>query len=253
MKKLLTLTVGLLILLTSILVNCASATPIQYSGSGHFYDAISVPGGITWEDAKTAAAQCSGHLATITSQDENDFIAANFAINNRWLGGFQPDGSVESNGGWQWITNEPWTYTNWLSGEPNNDYGGELGILPNNSPENALQFWISGDKWNDYPSVVPLNGYIIEYETPADVVRQMITTIQDLVASGELNSVSGKASISVLNVVVKALNTGNTKAATIELKAFIKMIKSYIKGGLISSTEGQKLIDSANVVINAIA
>jgi hypothetical protein len=52
---------------------------------GHYYEAVIVPGGISWSDARDAAESRSigvvqGHLATITSQEESDFIVANFRL-----------------------------------------------------------------------------------------------------------------------------------------------------------------------------
>jgi len=102
----------------------------------HRYKAVAAPG-ITWSDARTAATAmkrrgCVGHLATITSQKENDFIVRTFpevVAGGYWLGGFQPPGSVEPGGGWKWITSEPFIYTNWSGSEPN-----DLG------DENALHF-----------------------------------------------------------------------------------------------------------------
>lgn len=172
MRKLSILTVILLILLASILVNCASATPTQYSENGHWYDVIYVPCvGISWSDAKAEAESSSyagmnGHLATITSQGENDFIVSTFGISDYWLGGFQPAGSSEPTGNWQWVTGEKWDYTNWdISGEPNNYYQGEYGedSCPIGSAENTLHFH-SNSLWSDLPGNLPVTGYIIEYE-----------------------------------------------------------------------------------------
>ena len=117
---------------------------------------------ITWEDANNAAQSSSysdmkGHLATITSQNENEFIVNNFNMqpNYNWLGGFQPDGSAEPDGGWQWVTGEPWDYTNWNSGEPNDI--GDIG-------EDKLHIYANGF-WNDASDASTiLNGYIVEYE-----------------------------------------------------------------------------------------
>jgi hypothetical protein len=63
------------------------------------------------------------------------------------LGGIQPDGSVEPNGGWRWVTGEPWNYNHWKPGEPNNGRS-QFGI------EDRLQFYsgIPGTPaatWND--------------------------------------------------------------------------------------------------------
>lgn len=136
------------------------AAPIVWSGpggNGHAYE--SVPEPLTWEAARAAANGMSylgfsGHLATVTSQAENDFITANFP-NPQFLGGFQLDGSVEPNGGWTWLTGEPWAYTNWAAGEPNNLSG----------TEKYLEFFAGGPKWNDI-SGNDLRTYVVEYETP---------------------------------------------------------------------------------------
>jgi hypothetical protein len=83
----------LVILLASILVTCASSDPVQwrvtYGGSDHWYDAVPVDGGTNWDNAKTAAESRSysgvnGHLATVTSQAENEFIVTTFNL-SRWI------------------------------------------------------------------------------------------------------------------------------------------------------------------------
>ena len=54
-----------------------------------------------------------------------------------WIGGFrQPGSSLKY--GWSWVDNSAWTYTNWRSGEPNND---------SKNDEFCLQQHVSG--WND--------------------------------------------------------------------------------------------------------
>lgn len=168
-RYLLVLTLGLLISCASI--NCASATPVYYSETGHYYEAIAAPG-ISWIEAKRAAESrtyngIKGHLVTLTSQGENNFILANLGgpvtLNSYWLGGYQLPGSVEPAGGWSWVTGEPWVYSNWISGEPNNQYGGDVGVHPDGWHEEALHFWLNSGKWNDFPNDVPQNGYIIEY------------------------------------------------------------------------------------------
>ena len=77
--------------------------------------------------------------------DSPQFWAMDGAGNNEgpYLGGFQPEGSPEPAGGWQWVTGEAWSYTSWMSGEPNN-WGGEEDFL--------CYFAIGGartDRWND--------------------------------------------------------------------------------------------------------
>jgi hypothetical protein len=177
-NKLLAGFAGLLAILGG--VQAAEAAPIRWSGNGHYYDAITgAPNGINWYYA-SAAAQAStfmgvpGYLATLTSQEEDDFVASAFptaAWEAYWLGGFQPTGSPEPDGGWQWVTGEAWAFTNWALGEPSNsDFG------PTMPSEDGLQFYgldpSRDGKWNDLyrerDSVFlgHVNGYVIEYPVP---------------------------------------------------------------------------------------
>ncbi|WP_048176966.1 PKD domain-containing protein [Methanosarcina barkeri] len=144
-----------------------------YSVNGHYYNAVSAPDGITWTDAKTAAESSTylgmnGHLATITSQGENDFIYNNLGVtpNYYWLGAFHSDDSQEPDSGWQWVTGEPWNYTYWNSGQPDDAY------------ESALQFYY-GDKWNDYYRYYGQSGYIIEYEQPVLPVANFSANVSE--------------------------------------------------------------------------
>jgi hypothetical protein len=95
------------------------------------YDLSTGNGGITWDEAKAAAESSSyngwkGHLVTITSTEENQFVDTNFPVDCYWLGGYQPEGSSEPSGNWQWVTGEKWNFVYWNPGfEPNNQYGGE--------------------------------------------------------------------------------------------------------------------------------
>ena len=101
--------------------------------NGHSYQRFSSAMG--WTAAKSFCEAKGAHLATITSQAENNFIAANFGSDVLWLGG--SDAALE--GRWTWITGEAWSYSKWNDGEPNNQ-----GI------ENYLQFnrFVQGG-WND--------------------------------------------------------------------------------------------------------
>ncbi len=137
------------------------AAPIEWSsgsgGNGHYYESVATP--VTWDSANIAANAMlflgeNGHLATVTSQDENDFLVANFS-NPQFLGGYQPDGSSEPAGGWAWVTGETWSYTNWAPSEPNNQLG----------TEKYLEFFAGGPKWNDI-SGVDTRTYLVEYDTP---------------------------------------------------------------------------------------
>jgi hypothetical protein len=146
----------------------ALANPIQWSptigGNGHYYELVNATG-LSWDAASIAAEDRGGYLATPTSSAENSFIVDVVGVGLPgtgiqylyWLGGFQPYNEAHPNEGWQWITREPWSYTNWSAGEPNDFFGP--------ASEQYLVYDEGKGKWND----VPLNwgfvdGYIVEFD-----------------------------------------------------------------------------------------
>jgi hypothetical protein len=170
---------ALLVVLLGGLAGPAAAVPIQWEvaagGNEHWYDAVLVGDPqISWVDADAAATAAGGYLATLTSAAENAFVydlvddntdfwwldTANNGI-GPWLGGIQTEcDPVESSCGWDWVTGEPWGYTNWAAGEPN-DWAGSV--------EDALSFHakgaLMGPQWNDRGRLSPseAKGYVIEY------------------------------------------------------------------------------------------
>jgi hypothetical protein len=161
--------------------------PVQWKksdgGSGHRYQAVLVPAGINWVEAqlRAAARGCGWHLATITSEAEDDFVYSLISgreeffgitgIHCPWLGGFQRNATEEPDGEWRWVTEEAFEFTNWFDGEPNNTYGGppELGPgVPIPNSEDFLHYvGLLGDipSWNDLPVNALLTGYILERES----------------------------------------------------------------------------------------
>ena len=102
-----------------------------FSFGGHVYQLYN--GGLTWSEAKEACEQRVGHLATITSADEQEFVQDHLdaTCNNYWIGGYRDEDS------WKWVTEEGFEFTNWASGEPNNYH---------NKNENYIQ--MLGVKYN---------------------------------------------------------------------------------------------------------
>ena len=97
---------------------------VSDGGNGHWYRTV-VSGSITWNDAQVASALLGGHLATVTSAEEDTFAAGiasdptawNFASGfGPWLGGYQDVASQdfsEPAGGWRWVTGESWNWAAW--------------------------------------------------------------------------------------------------------------------------------------------
>lgn len=106
-------------------VICGSAyadKSVHYDENGHDYERIDTS--MSWDDAKEFCEDSDGHLATITSRDENDFVFEELAedvSSSLWLGG--TDESRENS--WRWVTGEEWDYDNWNSGQPNDKNDGQ--------------------------------------------------------------------------------------------------------------------------------
>ncbi|NUN98816.1 MAG: hypothetical protein HUU16_21900 [Candidatus Omnitrophica bacterium] len=140
-------------------------------GNNHSYEYIIQSNTITWDQARAQAESRGGYLATIGSSAENWFIYYNLASlptthgagtnENRWIGGYQPAGSPEPSGGWRWVTTEPFSFTAWMSGEPNN-FGAD-------GAENYLEMPRGSYVWNDfsnYGSGQPIRSFVVEYGRP---------------------------------------------------------------------------------------
>lgn len=85
---------------------------VQYVGSlnGHHYYVFNNPG--TWSQAESAANALGGHLLSIESQEENDFISSIPQLSNQniWLGLYNDNpGSPD----FKWVNCSPLSYTNW--------------------------------------------------------------------------------------------------------------------------------------------
>jgi hypothetical protein len=137
--------------------------------NGHHY-ALVLSECIAWPDAyqqavKTNVNDCVGYLATVTSAQENQFLIDNFGEQigtsgyGFWLGGYQDPGVEPPDYGWQWVTGEPWSHTNWSPGEPNDVDGPaseqHLDVLGNDFGVGV---------WNDEEYLPNIRGYIVECE-----------------------------------------------------------------------------------------
>lgn len=153
----------------ALVVAALSHGQVFFAGTGHYYEAVKVPTGITWTDANTAATASGGYLASILSSDENDFVfslvndpsfftglSANGDRLGPWLGG------VNAGSGWSWTNGDPFSYSNWYPGQPDG-YGG--GTQHN-------QYYAGsgiGKTWGDHPGgeisgfELP-KGYIVEFD-----------------------------------------------------------------------------------------
>lgn len=123
------------------LLNDSIQTGDKVEFNGHYYQVFDE--GLDWFEAKSKCEELGGHLVTITSQEEQDFVNDYVKNGNRinyWLGA--TDEKVE--GEWEWVSGESFEYENWHSGEPSNSEYIE------NEFENYLILWADLNcVWND--------------------------------------------------------------------------------------------------------
>lgn len=176
---------GMVLGLLSACLNNASAAVIQWASNGHYYEVVNGPG--SWDSARTAAAAMSyggvnGHLVTITSAQENQWLTTTFGatqLHTHWIGAVQTAGSIEPSGGWAWITGEPWGFTNWWGSEPNN-FGGNEDVMLFDHGVTA-----NGKGWNDITRNVGFaSGFVVEYDVPIQNVPEPATLGMFLIGCG---------------------------------------------------------------------
>ena len=112
---------------------------VEYNG--HWYKVYDLDNVTNWDAAKSFCESKGGYLASITSQEENDFVYGylhnTLGLSNAYFGLTDKD----NEGTWVWSNGETVNYTNWHSGEPNYESSNE---------DFAMFYWKFTDgTWND--------------------------------------------------------------------------------------------------------
>lgn len=156
---------------------------VLYPQNRHLYEYVSTPGGMTWSDARDAAAQrvkygASGYLATITSSTEDSYVYARL-LGVGWIGA----SDLGHEGDWRWVVGPEagtqfWSgstygspvgssYVSWDTNQPDN-----ANWYPGSTDENCAQIGMIATmttKWNDMPCIYPMPGYVVEYGAPGNM------------------------------------------------------------------------------------
>ena len=154
---------ALLLMASTVSATKVSLGPVQM-GSGNWYELITDV--VDYDTAVAEAASktyngMQGHLVTISSAEENEFVAKELGSFIRsWIavtdrgeeGTFTYDAGPEM-GQTVWTGGAPVGYAGFPAGEPNDDDGGEDAV--------EMTYWDGA--WNDQADS-DLNCYIVEYE-----------------------------------------------------------------------------------------
>ena len=160
------------------LFSCSDCGATIYNG--HLYAIYSV--NMNWYDAYKHCDSLGGHLVTITSQNEQDFINGLIESSEYsaeiyedyffWTGGIL-------NGEWKWVTGEPMEYTNWGSKEPDNggSYQWHIALTTNLVAGNTHN---SIGKWEDLGHS-RCDGIICEWELDIEESTHYFTEWETIV------------------------------------------------------------------------
>lgn len=128
------------------------------SYNGHYFELYDYP--TSWYDAKNFCESLGGHLVTITSAQENEAVlqlAKKGTKSRYYIGGTDE----KTEGTFEWITGEPFTYRNFAGGEPN--------ATAQAASEDYLFMNQSNGRWGDiinYQANPNVTGFICEYDVP---------------------------------------------------------------------------------------
>jgi peptidoglycan hydrolase-like protein with peptidoglycan-binding domain len=130
---------------------------------GRLYIAVQSPA-IDWHTSSGLAVQAGGHLATLTTAEEQKFVADLVSTDPDFFGratygeGLRGPfiGLFKTDAGWEWVTGEPLKFAAWAPDQPDNTSGWEaVGALHISRPR-------ASPRWDDVAGTA--RGFIIEVE-----------------------------------------------------------------------------------------
>ena len=162
---------------------------------------------LTWDEAKAKCEAMGGHLATITSQGEQDTIAG--LINGReiYRRGYYLGGTL-TNKQLSWITGEKVTYTNWTDGQPDNAQG----------KEPVLEIFSYLKQWNDAEIGGCSLGFICEIELPIYLNANKISLAVDNKQAIQLINTESKLTVNDITWASSNTNVATVSNGTITAK-----------------------------------
>ena len=168
--------------ITNILTNNAGV--VYSADTNSFYQYVAT--GTSWTASDTAASAATltgltgvnGHLVTITSQTENDFITTLVGANRVWTAG--SDATTE--GEWFWIRGPESGQQFWTGGASGSAFNSMYSNWTAGDPSNGNFAWdyaehIASAQWWSNASIATTPGYVIEWEADSLISTINNTTI----------------------------------------------------------------------------
>ncbi|MDO9415802.1 peptidoglycan-binding protein [Pararhizobium sp.] len=163
-------------------VNCVPNREIIYGVyESHLYVVVYYGGEISWQQAEDIAKQCGTHLATITSSDENTFVASLAHTDYRlfnitygdgethkmgpWIGLYQDPGGREPRGGWRWANDETFNFSSWHRNKPNEHKSGDdFGMFYTSTQGTVDMSEIKMTTWDDMGPEDGTYSFVMEFD-----------------------------------------------------------------------------------------
>jgi hypothetical protein len=136
----------------------------MYNGHGYYESSD----WYLWTESRDISMGLGGHLVTITTPEENQFIFNNLRqpIDSwgAWIGLY----NTGTPGSFAWVTGEPVGFTNWNRNEPNNQ-GGSATVIA--EPYVHILGYDVLNRWNDIRN--RYQNFIAEFDAPLLTYRQI--------------------------------------------------------------------------------
>ncbi|VAX39809.1 hypothetical protein MNBD_PLANCTO03-1971 [hydrothermal vent metagenome] len=223
---------------------------VQSGGNGHWYDIEVVNPAADWFEAQQRAQDRGGYLATITSWGESSFLFTRFVVEgieyqgSVYAGGYQQDGADEPNGGWTWVTGEPflpppyfWTCSQCNLNE----------CEPNDAPDDAdfLVFQTCSTSPNkvflaDGPAYWGDRSFVVEWD--ADCNSDGIVDYGQIV-NGTLADTNDNGIPDICECVADFNNDGS-----VDTQDFLAFLNAWNAGESSADINGDGLVNSQDVL-----
>lgn len=185
--------------------------------NGHYY-LVYLDSKIGWHDAQKACEDVGGYLATISSEEENQFIYNLVSSYNVscWLGATDE----QEEGNWKWVTNEKWDY---CKQRFDNRHGKQHYLVMN----------YYADTWDDqsekYDSeggfLCNTGGYICEWESGEITIKGTLDSYVISVVLDDGKNWVSEVTISGKKYKVKEEKLTNKRAESMQGKEVVATVK----------------------------
>ena len=130
--------------------------------------------GLNWQGGENYAIKLGGHLASISSSEEDIFLKENFQ--RGWIG--LTDSASE--GTWRWTDGSQVTYTNWEVGQPDNTRG----------IQHYAQAWTQSGKWDDAEEDTPQQSIAFNKRSIIEIPLSYFSVSDITVTEGSSGSIT---------------------------------------------------------------